>query len=101
MISARLLTLKTGQNLSGYCSATVSWSQWKNGTLDSGDLLYFNFSSDNGTTWSSNITAGSSANLTGSTVTFSYNIPSGYFTSGFKIRFYIAGFGSNEILLSR
>jgi Tfp pilus assembly protein PilX len=95
--SQRYLTVANGQNLSGYTGATVSWSQWRGSTaLDSGDYLYFNISSDNGTTWSSNITAGSSANLTTSKVTFTYIVPTGYFTSGFKIRYYIAGFGSGK-----
>jgi hypothetical protein len=93
---ARYLTLTGGQNLYGYSNATISWSQWKTGTLDANDYLYFNISSDNGTTWSSNVTAGSSANLTGSKVTFTYTIPAGYFTTGVKIRFYIAGFGSGK-----
>jgi hypothetical protein len=93
---ARLLTLTTGRNLSGYSAVSIAWDQWKSGTLDSGDYLYFNLSSNNGTTWSSNITAGSSANLTDSQNTFTYSIPAGYLTSGFKIRFYIAGFGSGK-----
>jgi hypothetical protein len=94
--ATRYLTLAGGQNLSGYSAATISWSQWKSGTLDSGDYLYFYLSSNNGTSWSSNITAGTSANLTGSATTYSYDIPSQYLTSGFKIRFYIAGFGSDK-----
>ncbi len=91
--SQRYLTVKTGQNLSGYSSVNVSWSQSESGTLNSSDFLYYNFSSDNGTTWSNNITAGSAASFP---ATYSSTIPSQYFTNGFKIRFYIAGFGSGK-----
>ena len=92
--NTRSFTLKSSQNLTGYASATVSWDQKKYGFLASGDYLYFSLSSDNGNTWSNNITAGSSATLTDFLLPFSYNISSEYCTSGFKIRFYIAGFGS-------
>jgi hypothetical protein len=94
--STALLTLKNGQPLNGYSSVSVSWDQWKTGTLNSSDILYFFLSSDNGSTWSSSFTAGSSANLTGSAVNMIYSIPSQYLTSGFEIRFYIAGFGSGK-----
>jgi hypothetical protein len=92
----RYLTLKFGLNLSPYAGAStnVSWSQWRNGTLLAGDFLYFNFSADGGNTWSANITAFSSSNLTTSATTFSYPIPSQYLTNNFRMRFYLAGFNS-------
>jgi hypothetical protein len=94
--ATRYLTLASGQDLNGCSAATVSWNQWKSGTLDSGDYLYFYLSSDNGTTWSSNFTAGSSANLTDWATAFTYTIPAEYLTNGFKARYYIAGFGSGK-----
>jgi hypothetical protein len=94
--ATRYLTMKDGQNLSGYSSVTLTWDQKKSGTLDSGDYLYFALSSDGGESWSGNIASGSSANLTDSYYTYSYIIPAEYCTNDLKIRYYIAGFGSGK-----
>jgi Tfp pilus assembly protein PilX len=93
--AARTLTLTNSANLNGYAAATVSWDQWRGSTaLGSGDHLYFNIY--NGTSWSGNYTVASSANLTTTQTTFTFAVPTGYFSSGFKIRFYLDGFGSGK-----
>ncbi len=90
--AAKYLTMKNSQNLSGYApgSINITWSQSEGGTLEPADILYFNFSANNGTSWSPNYTAFAD-DLSG-TVTFNYTIPDAYLTNGFKIRFYLSGF---------
>ena len=96
--NGRYLTLKNSVNLTGYApgSVNVTWTQNKSGSLEStgntSDILYFSFSSDNGTTWSENILA-FAGNISNST--FNYTVPSTYFTNGFRIRFYLSGFAES------
>lgn len=96
--SGRYLTMTSNLDLTGYAaeSVNVTWTQNKSGSLESAgataDTLYFSFSADNGTAWSENILA-FTGNISNST--FNYTVPITYFTSGFKIRFYLSGFAES------
>ncbi len=88
------LILKNNLDLSSYSTGlvTISWNQYKKGTITSDDGLDFAFSCDGGFTWSEKFIAfrgpGSPASP------FSYVIPAQYLTGEFKIRFYVVGFNS-------
>jgi len=71
---------------------TVSWEHRETGDLESDDYLYFAFSSDNGSTWGSNNVA-FQGNIGSTPQSFSHAIPSEYLSDGFKMRFYLEGFG--------
>jgi hypothetical protein len=90
----RNLTLTNSLDLSSYSAflVTISWNQYESGTISSGDGLDFAVSNDGGVTWSSNIVAFRDDNPTNP---FSYTIPTQYLTSGFKIKFYLVGFGGS------
>ena len=100
---ARTITLNESVNLSGfvYGDVKVMWNQDEGGNLEgesSGplyqDILWFAFSSDNGSSWGGNIKAFSNDNPD---ETFEYDVPGGYLTENFSMRFYIEGFSdSNE-----
>ncbi len=93
--AARLLTMKTGQNLKGYNSVTISWDQRVSDPAAAGDGLDFAFSSNNGSTWSG-YTQAFRGNIGTSWVNKSVNIPvdfgSEYLTNGFMIKFKLVGF---------
>jgi hypothetical protein len=88
--------MKNPVDLSGQQPGTafVSWDQWEGGTLEDSDVLYFAFSSDNGTTWSSNLEAFKN-DIGSSAIDYWYTIPSQYLTDRFKLRFELAGFGES------
>jgi hypothetical protein len=95
--ATRYLTLKNGQNLNAYGNGTitVSWTQTKTGTITSSDGLDYAYSTDDGSTWSSNITAFRGPNCTPSS--YSYTISSQDLTNvKFKLRFYLVGMGSGK-----
>lgn len=94
--TSRYLRLKDSLNLSAYTPGTVqvSWEQWVEGTPGENDRLYFAFSDNGGSTWSSNIEA-FRGNIGGTPQSYSYTIPSAYLTSNFKFRFYLDGFGDS------
>lgn len=91
--AARLLTMKSSQNLSGYNLITVSWDQWVSGAAEAGDGLDFAFY--NGSTWS-DYTQAFRGNIGSTPVNKSYTIPvdfgSEYLTNGFMIKFKLVGF---------
>ena len=85
--TARTLTLQNSLNLSSYAPGTVAviWDQTEGGTLEPTDTLYFSFSGDGGSTWSSDIEAFHDDSPDSP---YYYYIPTAYMTSNFKIRFY-------------
>ncbi len=86
----RRLTMTDSLDLSAYSDKTivVSWEQRESGYLESSDYLYFAFSGNGGSSWSSNIQA--FRDDIGSTPQeFSYTIPEQYLTANFKMRFYL------------
>ncbi len=88
--SDRYLTLGTSLDLSTYSgdNVSVNWEQDEGGYLEDTDGLYFSFSGDGGSTWSSNIEAFRDDNPSPN---FSYDIPTEYITNNFKFRFYVYG----------
>jgi len=95
--STRYNTLKDSIDLSLFQPdmVKVGWQQSEDGSLESDDGLKFQFSGDDGLTWSSMITAFS--NDIGSTPeSFSYTIPGEYLTGQFKFRFYLQGFTGSD-----
>ncbi|MBM3131907.1 MAG: hypothetical protein FJZ95_02590 [Chloroflexi bacterium] len=90
----RYLTKTVSTDLSAYATGAVYvyWDQYESGTLEATDGLDFQFSADGGSTWSGLITAFRD-DL--STSAFSYAIPPTYLTAGFKMRFYLQGFGDS------
>ena len=90
----RYLTLKTGTaNMTSYKAATVSWDQAEGGSLEDGDRLYFAFSGNGGSTWSSNFEAFRNDSPSSS---FTYTIPPEYLTANFTMRFYLYGFEESD-----
>jgi hypothetical protein len=89
--ASKYLTLQHSLDLSSYPpgSVNVMWNQDEGGNLESSDKLYFAFSSDNGSSWSSNFLAFQDDNPSDP---FTYTIPGTYLTNGFQIRFYLSGF---------
>jgi hypothetical protein len=89
--AARTVTLNESVNLSGFIEGDVKvmWNQSEYGTLESGDKLWFAFSSDNGSSWGGNIKAFENDNPAS---TFEYDIPQACLTENFSMRFYIEGF---------
>ncbi len=85
--SNRDLTMSTTQDLSSYQgeTVTISWTQNLVGDIESTDGLYFAFSSDNGSTWGSDIEAFHYHPPS----SFSHTIPEQYLTDGFRMRFYL------------
>ncbi|MFC2021122.1 hypothetical protein ACFLU1_04975 [Chloroflexota bacterium] len=90
----KYLTLGNSVNLTSYTPGTVSvmWNQDEGGSLESSDILYFAFSSDNGSSWSANYLAFQNDNPP---ETFTYTVPGAYLTDSFKLRFYISGFADS------
>jgi hypothetical protein len=66
-------------------TVTLSWAQWRSGTLESSDGLDVAFSSD-GISWSTQASYRGS-DFVGSAQTKSLPIPSQFLTSGFRVRF--------------
>jgi hypothetical protein len=120
---ARYLTLTTPINLSSYTGKVVniSWQQWATGSPVSSDKLQLQFwdgsawgniytvaqgnagntpvdASGNGGFLASqpSSTPNPSTNPDGTQHYFSLQIPNQYLTSGFKMRFYLAGFGATK-----
>lgn len=91
----RYLPMSTSLDLSNYQAetVTVSWEQTEVGYLESSDGLYFSFSSDNGSSWSSDIEA---FHDDSPPYNFSYTIPQEYLTANFKLRFYLDYFGASD-----
>jgi hypothetical protein len=95
--------MKNPVDLLGYTpgSVVVEWHQWEatGDNLEAGDALKFQFSSNNGSSWSTpmitafqdDINRGDSTNHY-----FYYAVPTQYLTSTFKMRFYLDGFESPE-----
>jgi hypothetical protein len=76
------------EDLSAYASGgtvTLSWDQWRSGTLESSDGLDVAFSND-GTNWSTQASYRGS-DFGGTAQTKSLPIPSQFLTSGFRVRF--------------
>ncbi|MBN1188385.1 MAG: hypothetical protein JXA46_01420 [Dehalococcoidales bacterium] len=93
------LTLKSSiLDLSSASGSTVniSWKQWRNTTLESGDKLYFAFSNDDFATSSEQF----DTEIAGTPTSRPYNrnftvsVPQEYLTDTVKIRFYMTGFSS-------
>jgi hypothetical protein len=74
-------------------SVTISWEQSEGGRLEEYDILYYAFSSDNGSSWSTNEEAFHDDNPSSSKAV---DIPAEYLTDQFKMRFELAGFDSTE-----
>ena len=94
--SDRYLTMQPSLDLSSYSSGelAVAWEQDESGSLEDSDRLYFAFSADGGSTWSSDIEAFRNDNPPAD---FSNTIPDEYLTADFRMRFYLYGFsGSGE-----
>jgi hypothetical protein len=89
----RYLAMSSSLNLSAYLGqmVAVGWDQRYTGSLGSTDALQYQFW--DGTGWSLAVDALDSSSHPSS---FSVNIPSQYITSNFKMRFYLAGFGSGK-----
>lgn len=92
------LTLQSSLDMSSYSgqTVTVSWEQWEHGSLEPNDILYFNFSVDNGVNWSDNIEA-FSGKIGSTPQSFSYAIPDQYLTANFKMRFYLFKFAGRSL----
>ncbi len=92
--SDRYLTMGTSLDLSSYTSdnVSVSWQHSEAGWLEDTDGLYFSFSGDGGSTWSSNIEAFRDDDPSPS---FQYEIPTEYLTNDFRMRYYLYGFGGS------
>jgi hypothetical protein len=84
----RYLPMQDSLDLSVYSgkTVTVSWNQSEQGYLEDSDRLYFSFSGDGGSSWSSDIEAFRDDDPPSS---FSYQIPQAYLTANFKMRFYL------------
>lgn len=95
--SERYLTMSSSLDLSPYEGETivVSWDQRETSSLESSDVLFFNFSADGGNTWSNNIVAFQD-DIGSSPRNFSYIIPDEYLTAGFKMRFFLSFNSTNE-----
>ncbi len=94
--SDRLLTLNPGVVDLGVPEyqgkmVTISWEQRTGGTLESDDCLEFQFSADGGSSWGEPITAFCD-DLGYWGETFVHEIPEGYLTGSFRMRFYLDGF---------
>jgi hypothetical protein len=89
----RYLTMSSSIDLSAYSGQTVkvSWQQDTYGWLEDSDRLYYAFSKDGGSTWSSDYEAFRGDNPPSS---FSETIPDEYLTSNFRMRFYLYGFSN-------
>jgi len=87
----RYLTMNDSIDLSAYTGQTVeiSWNQHEEGDLEDSDRLYYAFSADGGSTWSSDYEAFRDDNPPGS---FNDTIPNDYLTDNFRMRFYLYGF---------
>ncbi len=87
--AARRLTFTDSLDLSPYSGRTliVSWQHREVGTLEGDDILYFAFSGDGGSTWSSDIVAFRD-DIGSSFRSFSYIIPNRYLTANFRLRFF-------------
>jgi hypothetical protein len=95
------LTTNFNLDLSAYVgqTVTVSWAQAKGGSIESSDELDYAFSANGGNSWSPDYRA-----FRGGYYyippTMTVNIPSGYITSQFRMRFNLVGFtqgsGSDE-----
>jgi hypothetical protein len=97
----RLLTLTDGMDLTGGGAFTISWDQCVSYYygIESTDGLDYAFSSDNGSNWSEYYEA-FRGNIGTSFQEFSTNIPAGYLTTGFKIKFKVVGFtGSRYVYI--
>jgi hypothetical protein len=94
--STRWLTLKDGEaDLSGYSAgeAFISWDRWEEDNLDNGDSLWYAFSSDNGSSWSSYTRV--FRNDFSGVVHDNIEIPGAYLTNGFKARLMFYGFSDS------
>lgn len=69
----------------------VRWNQWDGGSLESGDVLVFDFSADGGDTWVGDYIAFAD-DIDNTSLRFSYEVPSEFWTDQFRLRFYIQGF---------
>jgi hypothetical protein len=93
--AARYITLSESINLSGfsYPDVKVMWNQDEGGNLEgsgsSQDILWYAFSSDNGSSWGPDQEAFRNDNPP---ATYESDVPGAYLTDQFKIRFYIEGF---------
>jgi hypothetical protein len=95
--AARYLTMTNSLNLSSYSGKfiTLTWEQRETGNLESSDYVYFAFSANGGTTWSSNIVAFHD-DIGSAPQEFSCSIPRAYLTDNFRLRFYLSFDQSNE-----
>jgi prepilin-type N-terminal cleavage/methylation domain-containing protein len=93
----RYLTMQATQDLSFFQGKTVkvSWYHSEDGNLEADDALRFAFSSDNGTTWSSNFEAFHD-DIGSTPISFSYPIPNQYLTNGFRMRLYLGSFSNSD-----
>jgi len=96
---SRYLTMSSNVDLSAYSDETlvVAWDQWEElySQLEDSDRLYFAFSGDGGSSWSSNIEA--FRDDIGSTPqSYFCPIPTEYLTAGFRLRFYLDYFGGDN-----
>jgi hypothetical protein len=97
-----IVTLTSGRDLtaSGDGTINLTWQMWTSSGDGAGDGLDFAVSSDNGSSWSSNIQAfrGTISTSSGSPTNYSYSINSSYWTSGFKLRLQLVGFTGSTSL---
>jgi hypothetical protein len=87
------------EDLSAYASGgtvTLSWDQWRSGTINSNDGLDVAFY--DGLSWSTQASYRGS-DFTGSAQTKSLTVPSGFLNNNFQVRFSLVGFsGSGQYL---
>lgn len=87
-VSGRTLTMSNSLDLSSFVpgTVTVSWDQRRYGTSLSSDALYYAFSGDGGSTWSTDFVAFQGTATP--TSPFNATIPGEYLTDDFRMRFY-------------
>ena len=75
-------------------TVAVSWNMWEDGNLDSNDRLYYYFSGNGGSSWSSAYTAFSN-DIGSSAQSFTTMVPDDYLTSQFRFKFYVNDFNDS------
>lgn len=81
------ITLTNALNLSGQSSATLSLLRFLNNTMETGEYLKLDISSNNGSTWTNLANWAATAASDAAWHEESFNLASGYLVSGFKLRF--------------
>jgi hypothetical protein len=90
------LTLKNSLNLSSYAAGSVflTWDQSVVGNPGSSDALYYSFSTDGGSSWSSDYKA-FQGDIGSTPRKYTCVVPDQYLKANFKVRYYLAGFSGS------